>query len=143
MTEEQKPTTPAEDPGDPNVLEGPVDQPEDTIASAPEKVEHPADALAEKRGRMVTAGILSAVILSLIVVLVAGIFQLSYRLMMKCPQDLSVNDPALVLWQKMETPRLGEQSSGLNNEQLQAAGLKLAAPSAQEPAREETAEKSK
>jgi len=143
MTEEQKPTAPPEEPAETNAVEEPVDQPEDVVAAPPEEVDRPVNALAEKRGRMVTAGILSAVIVSLIVVLVAGIFQLSYRLMMKCPQDLSVNDPALVLWQKIETPRLGEQPTGLNKGQLEAAGLKVAVPSAEGPAQEDTAEKPK
>jgi len=143
MTEEQKPTAPPEEPEETTAVEEPLDQPEEEIAAAPGEVDHPVNALAEKRGRMVTAGILSAVILSLIVVLVAGIFQLSYRLMMKCPQDLSVNDPALVLWQKIEASRLGDQPTGLNKVQLEAAGLKMAIPSAVGPAQEDTAEKPK
>jgi hypothetical protein len=81
---------------------------------------------------MVTAGILSALILSLLVVVVAAIFQLTSRILVKCPQDLSVNDPAPVLWEKIEVPRLGEQPVGLPENLLQQASLKAAAASAEE-----------
>ena len=60
--------------------------------------EAPNNHLALKRGRMVAAGLVAAVILSLIAVAVAGIFQFTSQLLMPCPKDLAVNDPAKVLW---------------------------------------------
>ncbi len=55
--------------------------------------------MAERRGRMITAGLLATVILAVIAILVSGIFQLTSRWLMVCPMDLPVNDPAPILWQ--------------------------------------------
>ena len=54
---------------------------------------------ADRRGRMITAGLLATVILAVIAMLVSGIFQLTSRWLMVCPKDLPVNDPAPILWQ--------------------------------------------
>lgn len=84
------------------------------------------NALAEKRGRMVVTGATLVVILCLIAVLVAGIFQLTSRWLVKCPEDLPVNDPARVLWQKLETPKLADQTLGVSDTLLTETGLKKA-----------------
>jgi hypothetical protein len=87
------------------------------------------NALAEKRGRMVMAGVVIAVILSVIAVLVAAIFQLTVRLIAHCPADVKINDPAPILWKKMETPNLGDQSLGVAGKLLTEARFKgLAVP---------------
>jgi hypothetical protein len=86
----------------------------------------PGNALAEKRGRMVVAGATLVVILCLIAVLVAGIFQLTSRWLVKCPEDMPVNDPARVLWQKVETPKLADQTLGVADAVLTETGLKKA-----------------
>jgi hypothetical protein len=54
--------------------------------------------IAEKRGRMVVAGIIAAIVLSIIAVIVAGIFHFTSKLLIGCPTDLPVNDPAPKLW---------------------------------------------
>ena len=135
MTEEQKPTAPSEDTDTTALIDEPREEAEEETAPAADDDAHHGNALAEKRGRMVSAGILSALILSLLVVVVAAIFQLSSRILLKCPQDLSVNDPAPVLWEKIEVPRLGQQPVGLPDYLLTQAALKAAGPSAEEPAK--------
>lgn len=132
MTEEHKPTASDETGDTTQRIEEPRTTPEEKTAPPAEDDAHRGNSLAEKRGRMVTAGILSALILSLLVVVVAAIFQLTSRILVKCPQDLSVNDPAPVLWEKIEVPRLGEQPVGLPENLLQQASLKAAAASAEE-----------
>ena len=51
-----------------------------------------------KRGRLITSALLVAIALTLISVLVAGIFELTGRLLRECPKELRVNDPAPLLW---------------------------------------------
>ncbi len=54
--------------------------------------------VAQKRGRMVAAGFIASVILAVIAVTVAGIFQITSGWLIKCQSDLPVNDPAPILW---------------------------------------------
>ena len=61
--------------------------------------------IAQKRGRMVAAGVVAAVILAGIAVVVAGIFQYTSGWLIKCPSDLPVNDPAPILWKDVTTKR--------------------------------------
>ncbi len=68
---------------------------EPQVAPAPEQP-HQVNALAQKRGRMVAAGVLSAVILAVVAVVVAGIFGITSGWLKVCPTDLPVNDPARV-----------------------------------------------
>lgn len=82
------------------------------------------NARAEKRGRMVVTGATLVVILCLVAVLVAGIFQLTSGWLVKCPEDLPVNDPARVLWQKLESPKLADQTLGVSGALLTETGLK-------------------
>ncbi|MGC8906378.1 MAG: hypothetical protein ACP5M0_02930 [Desulfomonilaceae bacterium] len=79
-------------------------EPETLSAAEPAAEETPSpkssnNHLAERRGRMITAGLLATVILAVIAILVSGIFQLTSRWLMVCPKDLPVNDPAPILWQ--------------------------------------------
>ena len=55
--------------------------------------------VAEKRGRLISAAVIAVIILSFISVSVFGIFQVTTKLLVVCPFDLPVNDPAPVLWQ--------------------------------------------
>jgi hypothetical protein len=77
---------------------------------------------------MVTGGLLAAVILSLIAVAVAAVFQLTSRWLVKCPADLPINDPAPILWQKMETKDLVGQSIGVPEKLLSQTALKGSLP---------------
>jgi hypothetical protein len=71
------------------------------------------NALAEKRGRMVVAGAVSVVIISVIALLVAAIFQLTSRWLIVCPSDLPVNDPAPILWKGMVSESVQPQPLGV------------------------------
>ena len=62
--------------------------------------------LALKRGRMVATGLVTAVILSIIAVIVVGIFQITSRLFIQCPTDLPVNDPAPILWKDVTSQQV-------------------------------------
>lgn len=86
---------------------------EEEAAAKDEKRSAPPNSLAEKRSRMIAAGVVLAVILSVIAVLVAGIFQLTSQWFIACPSDLPVNDPAPILWKKMESTKLGNQPLGV------------------------------
>ncbi|MGO9566574.1 MAG: hypothetical protein ACLP5H_03435 [Desulfomonilaceae bacterium] len=69
--------------------------------------------LNHKRGRMITAGLVTAVIVALIAVLVAGMFQFGLRWLRPCPTDLPVNDPSPKLWQEMVSEKVTIQSLGV------------------------------
>jgi hypothetical protein len=99
--------------------------------------EEPPNGLAEKRGRMVASGLIAAVVLSLIAVLVAGIFQFGTKFLAPCPADLPVNDPAPVLWKAMTAENVPQQSLGVAQTvsgQVKLKGPVAAAESAVEAA---------
>jgi hypothetical protein len=93
------------------------DRPETQHTTAETSPENEPDraqvSLNHKRGRMITAGLVTAVIVSLIAVLVAGMFQFGFRWMMACPTDLPVNDPSPKLWQEMVSQKVTIQSLGV------------------------------
>ena len=96
--------------------EGKADEPQAVKKEAADKDEARSaspNSVAEKRSRMIAAGVVLAVVLSVIAVMVAGIFQLTSKWLIACPSDLPVNDPAPILWQKMESPKLGNQPLGV------------------------------
>ena len=64
---------------------------------------------------MVATGLVTAVILSLIAVIVAGIFQITSRLLIPCPTDLPVNDPAPILWKNMTSQQVTPQPLGISD----------------------------
>lgn len=80
--------------------------------------------LAEKRGRMVAAAVLAAVVLSVIALVVAGIFHWTAGYIMICPKDLDVNDPAPILWKELEAKSTKSQPLGVPKKLLSAAGFK-------------------
>jgi hypothetical protein len=104
----------------------PTTQEPEASAAPEEATEKSPNALAEKRGRMVASGLIAAVVLSLIAVLVAGIFQFGSKFLAPCPADLPVNDPAPVLWKAMTDERVPQQSLGVG--QSVSGQVKLKAP---------------
>lgn len=58
-----------------------------------------ANHVAEKRSRLISASIIAVIIISVISVSVFGIFQLTSKLLVVCPFEVPINDPAPVLWQ--------------------------------------------
>ncbi|MEW6529630.1 MAG: hypothetical protein AB1473_02265 [Thermodesulfobacteriota bacterium] len=100
----------------------------ETAEAAPEAPEEAQpikeNALAEKRGRMVVGGAVSVVIISVIALLVAAIFQLTSRWLMVCPSDLPVNDPAPILWKGMVSETVQPQPLGVPEKLSGEAGYK-------------------
>lgn len=109
---------------------------QEETASAPQ----PKDAgtnnnnhLAEKRGRMVASAVVAAVALSVIAVVVAGIFHWTAGFIMICPRDLDVNDPAPVLWKELEAKSVKSQRLGVPKNLLSVARFKAAPGELKEP----------
>ncbi|MCX5861502.1 MAG: hypothetical protein WCG29_00515 [Desulfomonile sp.] len=79
----------------------------------------------DKRGRVVVAGLMATVILAVVALLVAGIFQLTTRWLIVCPKELPVNDPAPVLWKDVVSDKVSPKTLGVPGKLLTEAGLKL------------------
>jgi hypothetical protein len=104
---------------------------EQRTAAEPSSEKEPAKAavsLNHKRGRMITAGLVTAVIVSLIAVLVAGMFQFGLKWLKMCPTDLPVNDPSPKLWQEMVSQKVTTQSLGVPEKLRMEAQFKKGAP---------------
>jgi hypothetical protein len=112
----------------PTVEETSEDQVVENAETAEVPQERPGNGLAEKRGRMIVAGMLVAIIVSVIVVVVAGVFQLTYRGMIVCPKELPVNDPAKVLWQEIVAQQDTRKSLGVPETLLSETKLKGPSP---------------
>ena len=84
--------------------------------------------LASKRGRMVGTGLVTAVILAFIAVIVAGIFQITARLLVQCPTDLPVNDPAPILWNDITSLQVKSQPLGFSEKIAGEVKLKETPP---------------
>jgi hypothetical protein len=80
--------------------------------------------LNQKRARIMIAGILTAVLLSVVAVTVAGIFGLTTRWMKVCPTDLPVNDPARQLAQQLVAEKVGSHSLGVSGNLAEETRLK-------------------
>jgi len=93
--------------------------------------------IARKRGRMVAAGLIASVILAVVAMTVAGIFQLTSGRLIKCPSDLPVNDPAPILWKDVESKEVKSTSLGVPEELLKHAGWR-GSPAAKETSSEES-----
>lgn len=91
--EEKEVQTPATQPESEDLKPGPVEPVEAKTEDEPYR-----NHIAEKRGRMVAAGVITAVGVSIIAVIVAGIFHFTSKLLIVCPVDLPVNDPSPKLW---------------------------------------------
>jgi hypothetical protein len=83
---------------------------------------------AQKRGRMIAGGLVTAVVVSLIAVLVAGIFQFSSKWLRPCPTELPVNDPSPKLWQEMVAQKVTIQAIGVPERVRAETQLKKSAP---------------
>ncbi len=81
--------------------------------------------IAEKRGRMIASGMVVAVVVGVIAVAVAAIFQLTSTWLIKCPQDLSVNDPAPILWSDVVSAKSKEAPLGVPKKLAKESSLKL------------------
>lgn len=92
-----------------------------------------ANSLHEKRGRMVVAGIVATVALSVIALLVAGIFQLTSKWLIVCPTDLPINDPAKELWQDVTAEKIVSKGLGVPEKLAADASFKVAPVPAAEP----------
>ena len=99
----------------------------DEKPAAEEEATGQVNGLADKRGRMVAAGVIAAVILSGIAVLVAGIMEISGRGSAKGPQELSVNDPAPILWDVLTTDKGGTGTLGVPGNLTAETALKSGA----------------
>jgi hypothetical protein len=105
------------------------------ISAEPSAEKEPTEAavsLNHKRGRMVTAGLVTAVIASLIAVLVAGMFQFGLWWLKPCPTDLPVNDPSPKLWQEMVSQKVTIQGLGVPETVRAETQFKQSAPVAKE-----------
>ena len=97
-----------------------------------EQEKTPIDSPDEKRRRLVVGGLVAATILSLVAVLVAGIFQLTARWLIQCPQDLPVNDPSPVLWKEMISDKAVNQPLGIQDKLVEVTKFKTVSPPTQE-----------
>lgn len=85
--------------------------------------------IAEKRGRMIATGMVVGIGVSLIAVAVAAIFQVTSTWLIKCPADLSVNDPAPILWSDVVSDKAKQAPLGVPKELVKETSLKaIAAP---------------
>jgi hypothetical protein len=122
------------------------DGPEQQIA--PEEAEeeqqvHETVSQAQKRGRMIAGGLVAAVVVSLVAVLVAGIFQLSSKWLRPCPAELPVNDPSPKLWQEMVSQKVTIQGLGVPEKVRAETQLKKPAPVKEESGSETEAKDAK
>ena len=134
MADKEKDTTVEEHVAEQDAGEEKVDEQAVRKESADKDRARPvhSNSIAEKRGRMITAGVVLAVILAVIAVLVAGIFQLTSRWLIACPSDLPINEPAPILWQKVENPKLGNQALGVAKKLVSEVEFKgLATPASE------------
>jgi hypothetical protein len=113
MAEEEKNSSPEAEVAETVVESGPEEQDAAAEPSSESESTKAAASLNHKRGRMITAGLVTAVIVSLIAVLVAGMFQFGLKWLKLCPTDLPVNDPSPKLWQEMVSQKVTIQSLGV------------------------------
>ena len=108
----------------------------------PEKPREPVvepETVGQKRGRMITAGLVATIIVSLVALLVAAIFQVTSRWLVTCPTDLPVNDPAPILWKTMVSESATPFRLGVPGDILKEAVFKGAKPETEkaQPAKQE------
>jgi hypothetical protein len=133
MGEEEKDTLLNSDETEAKSIEEPAaDEPTEPAAEE-EKPAVQVEVLAVRRGRMVATGLVTAVILALIAVIVAGIFQVTSKLMTPCPTDLPVNDPAPILWTNMTSQEVTAQPLGISEKISGEVKLKEASVPPAEP----------
>jgi hypothetical protein len=133
MGEEEKDILLNEDNTEAKSIEVPAAEEPKEPQTEEEKSAHEVKELAAKRGRIVATGLVTAVILSLIAVIVAGIFQITSRLLIPCPTDLPVNDPAPILWKSMTSQQVTAQPLGISEKISGEVKLKEASVPPAEP----------
>ena len=132
MGEEEKDTVlKAEGPGAEPVDASSAEEPKESTIEA-KKPAIDSNGLASKRGRMVATGLVTAVILSMIAVIVAGIFQITSKLLVQCPTDLPVNDPAPILWNDITSRQVKAQPLGISEKIAGEVKLKQVSPAESE-----------
>jgi hypothetical protein len=143
MGEEEKDTLLNSDATEAKSIEEPsVDESEEPRTEE-EKPAVQVEELAVRRGRMVATGLVTAVILSLIAVIVAGIFQVTSRWLAPCPADLPVNDPAPILWKSMTSQQVTAQPLGISEKVSGEVKLKEASVPTAEPKSEDKSDDKK
>jgi hypothetical protein len=96
----------------------------EAVESSEQSSSHASDALKVKRGRLIAAGVVTTVLLSVLALVVVGIFQITMRWLTICPTDLPVNDPAPVLWQKVVQEQPFTAQTGVPENVKTQAGFK-------------------
>jgi hypothetical protein len=140
MADEEKtkdfaePESPVEEATEEVTETAPEEVPEPLVAPSCEAVQEktPIDSPDEKRRRLVVGGLVAATILSLVAVLVAGIFQVTARWLIQCPQDLPVNDPSPVLWSEMISDKAVNQPLGIQDKLVEMTKFKTDSPPTRE-----------
>lgn len=94
------------------------------VAPVAEVPEAATEGLPEKRGRLVTAGLIATVVVALVALAVAGLVQLTSKWLVVCPTDLPVNDPAPILWKTVVTDDVKAQALGVPEKLLGEARFK-------------------
>jgi len=83
----------------------------------------------EKSRRLVVAGLVAATVLSLVSVLVAGMFQLTARWLNHRPRELPVNEGLLGLWKEMISDKsVSPQPLGIQDNLVEMTKFKTASP---------------
>ncbi len=109
-------------------------EPEAPAAEPPETKAEEAvpETCKEKRGRVIVSGLIAATIVSLVAVLVVGIFQLTSRWLTSCPRDRTANGPASILWKETVSDKATPQTLGVPEKLLQTTKFKVPASVGQE-----------
>jgi hypothetical protein len=112
MAEEKDRTQETEEPTEQADNQAAPDTDQEDTKPAPEPA-HGNNEVAKRRGRMLAAGLIAAVVLCVIAVGVAAIFSFTADWFDQCPEDIAVNDPAPVLWNKVVTQKSIDAGKGL------------------------------
>ncbi|MFH0960194.1 MAG: hypothetical protein V1897_15985 [Pseudomonadota bacterium] len=94
------------------------------ISSEEAESKHRNDSSA-KRSRIITSALMATIIMTLIAVAVAGVFQLTASFMRICPSELPVNDPSPVLWNDMTSDKPVTAILGVPDKLKQETALKI------------------
>ncbi len=108
-----------------------IEEEAETKAAPEEEPEH-VNALKEKRGRLVIAGLVAAVVLSVIALGVAAIFQITTRWATERPTEPPPSNPAFVLWNDIVSEKKASKPLGVPEKLIGETGLKtIATPKAE------------
>jgi nitrate reductase NapE component len=82
------------------------------------------DDASEKRSRIITSALMATIIMTLIAVAVAGVFQLTATFTKVCPAELPINDPSPVLWNDTTSDKPVTAALGVPDKLKQETALK-------------------